>query len=394
LELVRRVWHSVPILGAVCNVAANVKELVSSLRGGLDDFFCCPVMEFDFLARTARLLPERRTSRAERAALVQGLKLEMLVGENHEFLRTIGRISKVANSGAPVLIEGETGVGKELFARAIHYNGSRKSGPFIPINCSALPDHLFENELFGHTRGAYTGASSTENGLLAEAEGGTLFLDEVDTLTPPSQAKILRFLQNREYRPLGSGKILTADVRVVAATNADLRQKVIAHEFREDLFHRINILCLQVPPLRERGTDILLLANHFLSHYAAIYCKGAIAFAPAALRKMLSYSWPGNVRELESLLHRAVVFSSSDLIGADDIEIPAESIRASGGQDAARGGKDHVMLEFERTYLFNLLAEHRGNVSRAARAAGRDRRSFQRLLRKHQIERSRFTNTA
>jgi two-component system response regulator GlrR len=393
LDPLREVWHSVPVLGAVCNVGANVSELVSTLGHAVDDFFCCSVIEFDFLTRLRRLLPEHSATRAERTALVQGLKLDMLVGQNREFLRTISRLAKVANSDAAALIGGETGVGKELFARAIHYNGFRKSGPFIPINCSALPDHLFENELFGHARGAYTDASNTAKGLLAGAEGGTLFLDEVDTLTPASQAKILRFLQHREYRPLGSGKILTADVRVVAATNADLRQKVIAREFREDLFHRLNILCLQVPPLRERATDIPLLANHFLAQYAAIYRKGEITFAPPALRKMLSYSWPGNVRELESLLHRAVVFSSSNVLTAEDIEIPAaSSISAVGGQGLPHGDKDHAMVEFERSYLANLLAEHRGNVSHAARAAGRDRRSFQRLLRKHQIERTRFMN--
>jgi two-component system, NtrC family, response regulator GlrR len=312
------------------------------------------------------------------------------VGENREFLRAVSRIGKVTDSNATVLIGGETGVGKELFARAIHYNSPRRSRPFIPINCSAIPDALFENELFGHQKGAFTDAATSTQGLLAEAEGGTVFLDEIDSLSNASQAKLLRFLQDREYRPLGSGKTLVADVRVIAATNAELRLMVSARQFREDLFHRLNILCLHVPPLRERVTDIPLLANHFLAQYATAYDRGEIRFSLAAMRKMLSYSWPGNVRELEGLLHRAVVFSSSDVLDASDIELPDAA--AGSAAAALRGGKDLVMIEFERGYLTNLLAEHRGNVSRAAHAAGRDRRTFQRLLRKHGIERYSFKN--
>jgi DNA-binding NtrC family response regulator len=288
---------------------------------------------------------------------------------------------------ATVLIGGETGVGKELFARAIHYNGERRSRPFIPINCSALPDHLFENEVFGHARGAYTDAGSAEKGLLGEAEGGTVFFDEIDTLAPSSQAKLLRLLQDREYRPLGSSKSLVADTRVIAATNMDLRELVAEHRFREDLFHRLNVLSLRVPPLRDRLADIPLLATHFLGRYAAQYNRGNLRFSPSALRKMLSYSWPGNVREMEGLLHRAVVFGTGGTVEASDIELP---MAAGAARAPAASAKDDAMGEFERGYLVNLLAEHHGNVSHSARAAGKDRRTFQRLLRKHGIERLAF----
>jgi DNA-binding NtrC family response regulator len=391
LRPLRQAWPSAAVLGAICNVAHDVADLLDSLGHGLDDFFCCPCPQIDFVARLRRLLPSQRASRAERLAQLGNLKLDMLIGESTPLVESLTRMLRVAASNATVLVGGETGVGKELFARAIHYNGSRKSRPFIPINCSALPDHLLENELFGHAKGAYTDASTSEKGLLAQAEGGTVFLDEVDTLTASSQAKLLRFLQDREYRPLGSSKTLSADVRVLAAANSDLREMVARHLFREDLFHRLNVLSLYVPPLRERATDIPLLAKHFLDRYATQYGRPAIRLSQAALRKMVSYPWPGNVRELQGLLHRAVVLCASEVLDTGDIELP-------GGEavETLRRGtpKDDATVEFERSYLVNLLGEHHGNVSRAAQAAGRDRRTLQRLLRKHSIDRLAFHRLA
>jgi DNA-binding NtrC family response regulator len=384
LRPLRELWRSVHVVAAVCSVPQCSADLQHSLKHGLDDFFCCPFLEIDFLSRIRRWLPEPGSRSAPRLALSP--KLDILVGESPSFLRAISRIPQVAASAAAVLIGGETGVGKELFARAVHYSGERKNRPFIPVNSSTLPDHLFENELFGHAKGAYTDAGSPERGLLGEAEGGTIFLDEVDMLSPSAQAKLLRFLQDREYRPLGSSKTLISDARVIAASNSDLRELVARRVFREDLFYRLNVLSLHVPPLRDRMDDIPLLATHFLRRFAAQYGRGAIHYASAALRKMLAYSWPGNVRELEGLLHRAVVFGTSDLLKAEDIELPdtAVEVKVSGG------AKDHAMEEFERGYLMSLLAEHHGNVSHAARAAGKDRRTLQRLLRKHAIPRMVF----
>jgi DNA-binding NtrC family response regulator len=391
LRPLRQAWRSAAVLGAVCDVSRDAADLLESLRHGLDDFFSCPFSPLDFVTRLRRLLPDQRASNAERLALLGDLKLDMVIGESTVLLQAIARVLKVAASDATVLIGGETGVGKELFARAIHYNGARRGRPFIPINCGALPDQLLENELFGHARGAYTDAATAERGLLAEAAGGTVFLDEVDTLALTAQAKLLRFLQDHEYRPLGSSKTLTADVRVIAAANADLRELVAARRFREDLFHRLNILSVYVPPLRERATDIPLLAAHFLDRYAAQYGRGEMRLSPAALRKMLSYSWPGNVRELEGLLHRAVVVCPTPVLDAGDIELPGAEWADRG---SCRGAKDVAMGEFERTYLMTLLGEHGGNVSRAAHAAGRDRRAFQRLLRKHGIDRRVFQKLA
>jgi DNA-binding NtrC family response regulator len=316
--------------------------------------------------------------------------LDGMVGESAPFLAALERIPPVARSDAVVLIGGETGVGKELFARAVHRNGPRRDGPFVAVNCSGLPDQLLENELFGHTRGAYTDAGAPGKGLLAEAEGGTIFLDEVDTLTPSSQAKLLRFLQDRAYRPLGCAREVSADVRVIAATNADLRQLVAARQFRQDLFHRLDVLRIDVPPLRARAPDIPLLAAHFLARHAERYGRGRLRLSPAARRKLLAHAWPGNVRELEGALHRAVVFSAGAILDAGDIDLPAAEPAATAGRITLRTARGVAVHEADRAYLERLLAEHRGNLSQAARASGSDRRTLQRLLSKHGIARSSF----
>ncbi len=377
----RRTWRSALVLGTLCSGSVGADELFASV-GEVDDFVFCPFSELDLVTRVRRLLPRETTPRAERV----GDQLEMLVGESAVFLEAIARAMRFASSSATVLIGGETGVGKGLFARAVHYNGARRSKPFVPVNCSALPDHLFENELFGHVKGAYTDAATSQRGLIEEADGGTLFLDEIDSLPASSQAKLLRLLQDGEYRPLGSARTHTADARVIAGTNANLRQLVTARQFRTDLFHRLNVLTMTVPPLRERRSDIPLLARHFVARFGAQYGRPALRLDPATSPKLLAFPWPGNVRELESLLHRAVVVAPSDVIEPADIDLPD----AANGSErrTSRAPKDDAMGEFERRYLTHLLADHHGNVSRAAIAAGRDRRSFQRLLRRHGIDRT------
>src|SRR5262249_7714753 len=233
-------------------------------------------------------------------------QLESLVGESDGLMRSICKVPNLARSDATVLILGETGTGKELFARAIHYLSSRRRESFVAVNCGAIPDHLFENEFFGHMKGAFTDAFTSEKGLLGEANGGTLFLDEVDALSPSAQVKLLRFLQDREYRVLGSAKSLLADVRVIGATNTDLRQRVAAELFRQDLYQRLNILHLSLSPLRERLEDVPHLATHFLRIYGEKYASPPMRLSSSALQKLISHSWPGNVRELETVIHRAV----------------------------------------------------------------------------------------
>ena len=390
LRCFRNRWERIPVFGIICGIRSTSSEVLPLLNNDLDDFFSCPPRENDVLPRILRVLKADTPSTPSRRAreLKEQLHLETLVGESKCFLDVLEKLPAVARSAATVLISGETGTGKELFARAIHYLSPRSSGPFIPVNCGAVPDHLFENELFGHVKGAFTDASSTEKGLLGFAENGTLFLDEVDALSASAQVKLLRFLQDREYRPLGCAKSVVADVRIVAATNVDLRKRVEARLFREDFYHRLNILALQIPLLRKRRDDIPDLANHFLNKYAARYCSGARRLDASAMRKLTAYLWPGNVRELEAVIHRAVAMSTSSNISAAQIELPAASEHLSAVH--LREAKTRTIEEFERRYLIDLLAAHRGNLSRAAKEAGKDRRAFQRLLQKYSLRRSDF----
>ena len=317
-------------------------------------------------------------------------ELELLVGESQPFLQVLRKVGLLAQSKAPVIISGETGSGKELLARAIHYRGLRKSKPFIPVNCGALPDDLFENELFGHAKGAYTNASSDEKGLIAEAEGGTLLLDEVDALSPAAQIKLLRFLQSGEYRPLGSSRAMVADVRIIAATNTDLGRCVELKLFREDLHYRLNVLSLSIPALHDRGNDVLELTAHFLSVYAREHERLTPQLSEDARQKLLNYSWPGNVRELEGVIQRAIVLRDATVLTANDLELPEVSHRTQSELELFRLGKSLAIGQFERDFVARMLAVHNGNISRAAKAAGKDRRSFQRLVNKYTLDRKSF----
>jgi DNA-binding NtrC family response regulator len=279
-----------------------------------------------------------------------------------------------------VLISGESGTGKELFARAIHYLSPRAGRPFVPVNCGALPENLAESELFGHKRGAFTGAACDQAGLIREAEGGTLFLDEIDCLTPQAQVKLLRLLQDGEYRSVGSQQTLHANIRVVAATNADFSYIVREGKFREDLFYRLNVLSLTLPPLRERRGDILLLAHDFLEKHAAITDRQPKKLSLAALNRLLSYSWPGNVRELQNVLTRAIVLSDMDSIEPSNLDLP-DNFAAE--EQSFQAMKSRAVQRFEHDFLATVLHAHHGNISRAAAAAKKNRRAFWQLLRKH-----------
>ena len=296
----------------------------------VDDFLSCPFRESELIMRVKRLLHSKngRTISSDLAEEKHRLRSVSVIGESPCFLGVVEKIPLLAGCDATVMITGETGSGKEVIARAIHYQSPRCGRPFIPVNCGALPDHLFENELFGHVKGAFTDASSAEKGLIAEAEGGTLFLDEVDALSPSAQVKLLRFLQNGEYRPVGSSRTVTANVRIIAATNADLSQRVKAKLFREDLYFRLNALSVIIPPLRERTEDIVHLSNHFLTQYARERNTERRAISSDALRKLMAYEWPGNVRELEGVILRALVLTTSATLQPEDINLPQQTVTA------------------------------------------------------------------
>ena len=353
------------------------------LEMGASDFLLPPLRRSELLPRLMR--QALATCRGD--ALVQKLKedigLKQIIGENPAFLDKVRCVPRFARCDATVLISGESGTGKELFARAIHYLSARADRPFVPVNCGALPENLVESEIFGHKRGAFTGAAFDQAGLIREAEGGTLFLDEIDTLTPPAQVKLLRFLQDGEYHPVGSQQILHANIRVVAAGNANFSQIVREGKFREDLFYRLNVLALTLPSLRERRGDILLLTRGFLDKQAAIAQARPKNLSLAALNRLLIHSWPGNVRELQNVLTRAIVLSDSESIEPADLDLPEDV--SSAEKQSFRAMKSHAVQRFEHDFLATVLRAHDGNITRAASAVKKNRRAFWELLRKHNL---------
>lgn len=315
-------------------------------------------------------------------------QFRQLIGQSAIFLQQVQKIPLIASCEANVLIVGETGTGKELYARAIHYGSARAGRPFMPVNCGAIPAELVENELFGHIRGAFTSASNLQVGLIEEANGGTLFLDEIDCLPVHAQVKLLRFLQEKEYRPLGSSRMRRADVRVVAASNLNLEEAVDTGKVRQDLFYRLNIISLTLPPLRDRREDIPLLARHFLDKYSREFDSQVRDFSDEAMDMLMVYSWPGNVRELEHAVERAIVMCNKPLIQASDIVLSNQAV--AGKRDSLREAKAKEIERFEKNYIQGVLSACRGNITRAAQISQKNRRAFWQLIQKYRIDVSRF----
>jgi DNA-binding NtrC family response regulator len=318
-------------------------------------------------------------------------QLPGFVGRAPAFLAQVARLPRYAAVDAGVLIQGETGTGKEVFAQALHYLSPRASAPWVAVNCGAIPLELIESELFGHVRGAYTSAQTSRRGLVAEAEGGTLFLDDIDCLPLAAQAKLLRFLQEHEYRAVGSNELQRADVRVIAASNRGLRELAQQGGFREDLYYRLSVLNLQLPPLRERGGDVLLLAAHFLRQFG----RPGQRLDAAALARLQAHDWPGNVRELAHVIERAALLDRGDCLGAAALEIDGAVAAPQETPDELCGGslraaKARLVEDFERRYVEQLLSQHGGNVTHAAGAAGKNRRAFFELMRKYRIDSANF----
>ena len=293
----------------------------------------------------------------------------------------------MARLDATVRIVGETGTGKELAARAVHYLGARTERPFVPVNCGALTDTLVESELFGHERGAFTDAKAASMGLIGEAAGGTLFLDEVDTLSLKAQASLLRFLQDRTYRRVGGGSMRQADVRIIVASNADLSLLVAERRFRQDLLYRLSVLTLNMPPLRERQEDVVLIAQTMLRRLSHQYRTPIKALHPDAMAFMRVYSWPGNVRELENVIHREFLMCEENTLHLEDSRQELLGERMSTTKPRAIGAfreaKARAVAEFERNYVAELLNRTEGNISHAARIAMQDRSAFGKMVRKY-----------
>ncbi len=314
-----------------------------------------------------------------------------LVGTSPAFVAALARLPRYARCDAGVLILGETGTGKEVCAQALHYASARAGGPFVAVNCAAIPGELVEDELFGHVRGAYTHAHAARSGLVAEAEHGTLFLDEIDALPLAAQAKLLRFLQDQQYRPVGSSQSRQAHVRVVAASNRPLEALAAKGEFRQDLLFRLNMLTLVLPPLRERMADVPALAQHFLALSRRDGQHALHAITPAAQARLMAWHWPGNVRELKHAVDRAALLASGPLLDEADIDLgPAAQAAPPSTAEGFNAAKARAVRDFERHYIERTLAEAGGNIAQAARLARKHRRAFFELLRKHEIDAARY----
>jgi len=290
-------------------------------------------------------------------------------------------IRKVASTPAPVLLLGESGTGKEMAALAIHRRSARKGGPFVPINCSAIPENLLESELFGHEKGAFTGAHQQRSGLIESAAGGTLFLDEIGDLPPAIQVKLLRFLQDRRFQRVGGRTELQSDARIIAATNANLKESIVSGQFREDLYFRLAVVVIQLPPLRERGEDVALVAREFLERFSLQNERPGLSFAPDTLRAMKRYSWPGNIRELQNRIQRAVIMADGKRIRIEDMELA----------DVADGLTPLTLKEarenLEKEMVEQALKRHSGRISSAATELGISRPTLYELLEKLRIVR-------
>ncbi|MDA1164613.1 MAG: sigma-54 dependent transcriptional regulator [Planctomycetota bacterium] len=312
-----------------------------------------------------------------------------VIGSSPSMQAVADTISRVAESGVDVLILGETGTGKELVARSVHGLGRRADGPFVPIDCGAIPENLLESELFGYEQGAFTGADRQRRGLLETANGGTFFLDEIGDLPLVLQAKLLRVLQERKLRRVGGNMEVAVDVRIVAATSLDLDQMVKERTFREDLFYRINVVRIDLPPLRERGDDLGLLAEHFTLRCSREMERRVPAITPAAYSLMRRYHWPGNIRELQNVIRRAIALSDSDKISPDDLPISLVAAANAGRGNQARGFfkiREEYLSRFEREYFSSLLRLHSGNVKESAREAQLPRGTFYRILKSHLMD--------
>jgi two-component system response regulator GlrR len=319
-----------------------------------------------------------------------------LIGESPAFQHALRLIERVSQCDATVLIYGETGTGKELAARAIHYLGRRGTAPFIPVNCGAIPESLVESELFGHARGAFTDAKETHEGVIAQARGGTLLLDEVDALSPRSQVALLRFLQDQEYRPVGAATVRQADARVIATTNADLGALAARRLYRQDLLFRLNVLAVEIPPLRERTGDVRLLADLFMERFRLQYGI-ARALHPDTMEFFGRYSWPGNVRELENMVHREFLLCDGPVIRLSSVrstQDPGEgSVEGALTSLRFQTAKARVIADFERAYVVELLSRTRGNLSLASRISGKERSRLGKLVRKYGLTRKAFAES-
>jgi two-component system response regulator HydG len=385
LQLCEKIVANRPDIPVVVMTAfGSLETAVSAIRVGAFDFVTKPI-EMDLLAIvlqravTHRRLQDQVKLLSERVE--QNGRFGEMIGDSPAMQDLYDQLTRVADSESSILITGESGTGKELVARSLHRRSRRAKGPFVPVNCAAIPETLLESELFGHAKGAFTDARSERKGLFQQAEHGTLFLDEIGEMPQSMQAKLLRALEENKLRPVGGDKEVEFDVRVLSATNRDLETAIEDGRFREDLYFRLNVIQLELPPLRARGTDVLLIAQHYVTTLAARAAKAITGISDKAAEKLLAYSWPGNVRELRNVIERAVALTRYEQIAIEDLP---EKIRNYRSDQVVVGGHDPAELlpmeEVERRYIQHVLNTVGGNKTTASRILGLDRKTLYRKL--------------
>jgi two-component system NtrC family response regulator len=396
LQAIKRDYPHIPVI--MITGYATVESAVEAMKSGAFDYLPKPFTP-DEVAVVVKKAVETRSLILEniylRGEIQAKYGFENIIGTSKKMQEIYRLIAKVAPTNSTVLITGESGTGKELIARAIHYSSQRKERQFVPVDCAVLSENLLESELFGHVKGSFTGAVVTKPGLFEVADGGSLFLDEIGNISLAMQSKLLRFIQEREFTPVGGTKLKKVDVRLVAATNSDLQEKIKEGTFREDLFYRLNIVPISLPPLRERKEDIPLLAMHFLKKYCQEMGKNPKVFSQMAMEMLMGYPWPGNVRELENIVERAVVMTEEDAILPQHLPLPMQE-RSEGLtfavpktneelRELKRHLRDKAVEEAERLFVLDALSRNDWNVTRSAKDVGMLRPNFQALMRKHNI---------
>ena len=378
MELVRHVKENLPDTEVVMITGyPSIEGAVEAVKKGAEEYLSKPFTDDELIAAVRNALDKLSLRRAGRSTSEPVTTARHgFIGESEAVRKVLRSASKAATTTATVLITGESGTGKELVARAIHYGGPRSSAPFVPVNCAGIPDGLIESELFGHMKGAFTGATDSRAGFFQTADGGTIFLDEISEISLAMQAKLLRVLQDRQVCMVGSSRYRKVDVRIIAATNRDLLGQMKKGNFREDLFFRLNVITIEVPPLRERGDDVLLLVRHFSSRFARELGGPGPEFSDDALRALKDYSWPGNVRELENVVQRLMVMTDARTIGVAGLPAPMRFA-------APRGtGLDRTLADIEAEHIRNVLDSVGGNKTQAAEILGIDRKTLREKVKK------------
>jgi len=402
MERLRAIRPDVPTI--ILTAHGTIESAVDAMRRGAYSYLTKPFERSDLLLQIERALEHRRLNseiKRLKDLLNERFNFANIIAHSGKMRAIIDVVTRIATLDSTVYIEGESGTGKELIAKAIHLASARKDQAFVAVNCAALPETLLESELFGHERGAFTGAVKSTKGLFTQAHGGTIFLDEIGDMPLTTQSKLLRVLQERQFYPVGSEAPIAVDVRVIVATNKDLQEQARKGLFRDDLFYRIHVIPVHLPPLRERKEDIVPLIEHFLKKCRREMKKDVQGLTPEALRKLMLHDWPGNVRELENTIEYAVAMTRKDMVSSDDI-LPGKvtsqeaGLGINGNQENNLTGRERLQClkdardAFERDYLTQVLALAEGNVSHAAKIAGKYRADFYDLLKKHDLHADNF----